>query len=132
MFKIDRKAFQAIKNIDFLKKAYNYSVFLFSFVALIGSVYDHSNLSRLIIILSAACNLSCGLKAIDRYSLNYFRTIFSGGSRPSDKAGGGGGHPDPKIRGVGGLQKHFSALRASVLAKKRGGGTPGPLPWIRH
>ena len=47
---------------------YNYSVFLFSFVAHIGSVYDHSKLKRLIVILSAACNLSCGIKAIDRYS----------------------------------------------------------------
>ena len=52
----------------FLKKAYNYSVFLFSFVAHIGSVYDHSKLNRLIVILSTACCLSCGIKAIDRYS----------------------------------------------------------------
>ena len=43
--------------------------------------------------------------------------------------GAGGGHPEPEIRG-GGLQKHFSALRASVLAKKKRGGreTPGPFP----
>ena len=39
---------------------------------------------------------------------------FSGGSRPSGK-GGGGGHPDPEIRGGGSLLKNsFSALRASV------------------
>ena len=77
---------------------HNYSIFLFSFVAHIDFVYDHSNLNRWIVILSAVCSLSCGIKAIDRYSLNYFRTIFSGGSTPSEKAGGGGGHPDPKIR----------------------------------
>ena len=82
---------------------YNYSVFLFSFVAHIGSVDDHSNLNRLIVILPAVYSLSCGIKAIDRYSLNYFRTIFSGRSRPSDKAGGGDGHPDPEIRGGGSL-----------------------------
>ena len=26
--------------------------------------------------------------------------IFSSGSKPSDKGGGGGGHPDPEIRGA--------------------------------
>ena len=108
---------------------YNYSVFLFSFDAHIGSVYDHSKLNRLIIILSAACSLFCGIKAIDRYSLNYFRTIFSGGSRPSDRAGGGRSSR-PRDKGVGGLQKHFSALRALVWAKNKGGGTrpSGPFP----
>ena len=54
---------------------------------------------------------------------------------------GGGGHPDPEIRG-GGLQKNnisapppqkkFSALRTSVWSKNKGGGPPRPLPWIRH
>ena len=40
----------------------------------------------------------------------------SGGSRPSDKGGGGrGGHPDPKIR-------------ASVWSKNKGSPPPGPLP----
>ena len=57
----------------------------------------------------------------------------SGGSRPSDN-GGGGGHPDPEIRGAGAVSKNFfSALRASVWPKKRGGGKGGGLlPWIRH
>ena len=44
-------------------------------------------------------------------------------SRPFDKRGGGG------------LQKKlFSALRASVWSKNKGGwaGPPGPLPWFRH
>ena len=32
----------------------------------------------------------------------------SGGSRPSDKGGkGGGGHPDPKIREVGSLKENY-------------------------
>ena len=49
---------------------------------------------------------------------------------------GGGGHPDPEIRGGGGqsLKKCFSALRVSVWSKNKGGGgagSPGPLPWIR-
>ena len=41
---------------------------------------------------------------------------LSDGSRLSDKGGGGGGsgHPDLEIRGEAGLQKNFSALRASV------------------
>ena len=51
----------------------------------------------------------------------------SGGSRPSVKEGGGvAGHSDPEIRGGSGLQKFFSALRASVWSKKKGG--PGPFP----
>ena len=40
---------------------------------------------------------------------------FSGGSRPSGKRGrGGGGHPDPEIRGGSLLKNFFSVLRASV------------------
>ena len=39
---------------------------------------------------------------------------------------GGGGHTDPEKRGGGGLIKKFSALRASVWSKNKGG--PGPLP----
>ena len=53
----------------------------------------------------------------------------SGGSRPSDKGGRGGGHPDPEIRGTPGLQKTFSALWASFWLKNKGG---RPLPWICH
>ena len=30
----------------------------------------------------------------------YHLIICSGGSRPSDKGGGGPGHPDPEIRGT--------------------------------
>ena len=41
------------------------------------------------------------------------------------RRGGGDGHPDPEIRG-GGLQKHFSALRASVWAKNKGAGPRAP------
>ena len=40
---------------------------------------------------------------------------------------GGDGHPDPKIRGAG-LQKIFSALRASVRSKNTGGWAPRALP----
>ena len=60
----------------------------------------------------------------------------AGGSRPSDKGGGGrGGHPDSEINwgGAGGglvYQKIFSALRASVWSKNKeeGARPPGPLP----
>ena len=47
---------------------------------------------------------------------------------------GGGGHPDPLIRGKGGgsRKKNFSALRASVWSTNKGGAPPGPLAWIRH
>ena len=52
--------------------------------------------------------------------------MSSGGSRPSDKGGGGGvGIPDPEKKGGGpGLPfgPHFAR-------KIRGGGRP---PWIRH
>ena len=47
----------------------------------------------------------------------------------------GSGHPDPYIRGGGGLPplQIFLAARASLWSKNKGGGEPpGPLPWIRH
>ena len=45
---------------------------------------------------------------------------FSGGSRPSDKVGGGG-HPDPAIRGEAVSKKYiFPPLRASVWSKNKG------------
>ena len=45
-----------------------------------------------------------------------------GGSRPSDKGGGGGGsHPDPEIkRGGPGLKKNFGQFGVKI----RGGGPP--------
>ena len=45
------------------------------------------------------------------------------------EGGGGRGHPDPEIRRAGAVSKFFSALRASVWPKKKGGRL---LPWIRH
>ena len=57
-----------------------------------------------------------------------FFSLTSGGSRPSDK-GGGGGHPDPEISGGRSLKKIFSALRVSFWSKSKGGaGSPGPSP----
>ena len=62
----------------------------------------------------------------------------TGGSRTSDK--GGGGHPDPEIRG-GSLQKFFCRLFGPQFRsnnkgerKGRGGGAspPGPLAWIHQ
>ena len=54
--------------------------------------------------------------------------VDSDRSRPSDR-GGGGGHPDPEIRGVGAVLKNtFSALRASVWSKSNGGSRPPPRP----
>ena len=56
-----------------------------------------------------------------------FWMATSGGTRLSDKGGGGGewggkrdGHPDSNISGGG------------VVQKLGGGRPPGPLPWIRH
>ena len=47
--------------------------------------------------------------------------VGSGGSIPSDKGvGERGGHPDPETR-AGSLKKIFSALRASVSSKIKGG-----------
>ena len=57
----------------------------------------------------------------------------------SDKGGGGegGGHPDPQKRGgTRSPKKIFSALRALVWCKSKGGRDSGrdsgSLPWIRH
>ena len=61
--------------------------------------------------------------------LNLKATHFSGGSRPTDKGwGGGGGHPDPDIRGVGLQKNFFSALRASVWSTIKGGRPPRAPP----
>ena len=49
--------------------------------------------------------------------------------------GGGGGHPDPEIRGGGLKNFFFRPLRPQFSLKisgEGGGGSPGPLPWIRH
>ena len=44
--------------------------------------------------------------------------------------GGGGGHPDPEIRG-GGLKKNFFWPFGPQFGLKNKGG-PWPLPWIPH
>ena len=47
------------------------------------------------------------------------------GSKPSDK--GGGGHPDPEIRGMGRSKKNFSRPFGPQFSPKvRGAGPPGP------
>ena len=58
------------------------------------------------------------------------RGCLNGGSRPSDKGGGGGGHPDPEIRRGPASENFFSALRASFWSKNKGGapGPPSPSP----
>ena len=59
----------------------------------------------------------------------------SGGSRPSDKRGGGGaGHPDTEIIGGRlGLKKTFSPFGPQFgLIISGEPGPPGPLPWTRH
>ena len=50
------------------------------------------------------------------------------------RGGGGGGYPDPDIKGRGpGLKNFFSALRASCWSRnKAGGGEGGWIPWNRH
>ena len=44
------------------------------------------------------------------------------------RKGGGGGHPDPEIRGRSLQKTNFSALLASVWSKDRGAGPLGPFP----
>ena len=65
-------------------------------------------------------------------NVSFSRFLSSGGSRPSDKGGGGGGGgaviPDPEIRGGPVSKKTFSALRASVWSKNKGGRVPRALP----
>ena len=61
----------------------------------------------------------------------------SGGSRPSDKGSARSSRPWDKL-GCGLKKNFFSALRASIWSKTKGGGggrgagPPRPLPWIRH
>ena len=59
------------------------------------------------------------------------RFAISNVIRPSDK---GGRSSRPWDKGGPGLKKKFfSALRASVWSKNKGGhGPPGPFPWIHH
>ena len=53
-----------------------------------------------------------------------------GGSRPSDKGGGGAGHPDPEIsRGAQSPKKFFRLFGPHFDRKIRGGAGPsGPSP----
>ena len=49
------------------------------------------------------------------------RGCLNGGSRPSDKVGGGeAGHPDPEIRRGPASENFFSTLRASFWSKNKG------------
>ena len=52
-----------------------------------------------------------------------------GGSRPSDKGGGGGGHPDPEIsRGAQSPKKFFRLFGPHFDRKIRGGGRAPRAP----
>ena len=51
--------------------------------------------------------------------------LYSGKSRPSDK-GGGGGHPDSKIRGERSKKKIFRPSGPQFGLKNKGGENPGP------
>ena len=45
--------------------------------------------------------------------------------------GGGGGHPDPEIKGGPGLKKIFSSLWGSFWSKNKGDGPPElPEFWV--
>ena len=68
-----------------------------------------------------------------RGALKQSNILNSGWSRPLDKGGGGwgAGHPDPEIRGGGAVSKKIF-FGPSFGLKRRGGGPPGPLPWVRH
>ena len=52
---------------------------------------------------------------------------LSGGFSFQIRAGGGGGHPDPEIRGGGGLKKNFFWPFGPQFGLKNKGG-PGPSP----
>ena len=61
----------------------------------------------------------------------YRKKQRSGGSRPSDKGGRGGGHPDPEIKagGAGVSKKNFQPFGPQFGLKIRGGpAPPGPSP----
>ena len=48
---------------------------------------------------------------------------------PDNQIRGGGGHPDPEIRGMPGLKKrHFSALGPQFGLKIRGASSSDPSP----
>ena len=62
---------------------------------------------------------------------SFLKSLFSGGSRPSDKGeGGGGGHPDPEIRGGGGavLKNWEKNFGQKVRWGGGGSGPSGPSP----
>ena len=72
-----------------------------------------------------------------KQDLGYIRPVLgivvvhlSGGFSFQIRARGGGGHPDPEIRG-GGLKKNFFWPFGPQFGLKNKGG-PGPLPWIPH
>ena len=57
----------------------------------------------------------------------YFRPMT--GADPDLQVGGGAGHPDPELEGGGSQKNFFSAPRASIWSKNKGGpGSPMPLP----
>ena len=57
--------------------------------------------------------------------VNFTYILYSGGSRPSDK-GGGGREGSSRSPGAQSQKKFFSALRASLLSKNKGApGAPG-------
>ena len=71
------------------------------------------------ILLECMSNYYCYEKSHSfHYPVFFAISLHSGRSRPSDKGGGGGGHPDPEIRGGPGLQKIFFAPSGLILVKK--------------
>ena len=84
----------------------------------------------LLISKCSNCSLQCST-VIELVSLRIASIQLdhtdSGGSRPSVKEGGGG-HPDPEIKGERSQKNVFLAPRASVWSKTKGGGGEGRAP----
>ena len=63
-------------------------------------------------------NRKCGSAILNPSVLSYAKHAVA----DTDLQKGGGGHPDPEIREGGSQKNFFSALRASVWFKDKGGG----------
>ena len=71
----------------------------------------------------------CPQFLIKTYASCLLFSLHSGGSRPSDKRGGGPSHPDPEIRGDGLQNNFFWPFRPHFCRKiRRALPPPGPSP----
>ena len=97
--------------------------------------WSYTTLTQTIIQIQMTSYPSLGTIADYTLSVKRVWSFNSGGSRPSDKGVGEGGHPDPEIWGGGSLKKSFfRSFGPQFGLKIRGAGPPDPLdpPLHKH